>query len=449
MLSAWWTSDGEDARVDPDFSNATVSVISETDMWDRATIVDIDSLYQRDYHYGMNHPREMGYFYLENTDTQQITEAADTSCIGADHIFPEPEAETEIKQLVKGLTTVWRVPFMKASSYDAYALDMYFPANPGGVIGDWTFLLKHFQPYAYYGYPAEVIPSILMHLDIDQDFIDTDSFDDSYDDLSYETHHQPVGYAREIGVSVFESLKEISSHGKEMFGINMRGQVCMPPRITPTATTTALAGVKSLSWRYTTEYQYNDVYITACMASLATLVNRTNPPTELDSGDEVANDAYDFRAEWDATLAGAIGDNWSWSETESLAAQEPRLRLSGTEVVFDGPASSRALPTHMRLYASGAREGARFQAERMEQSVDPLREATVVQDYRGLDYDVGHKVSDVILGDGTVADMRCIYKEIDDDNHTVTSILLEDKSSEGASREGSAFSSAFSSAFGE
>jgi hypothetical protein len=448
MLAAWWTADGEDARVAPDYSGASVDIYPSNHQWDLCTIVEIDSAYQRDYHYGSSHPLEMGYFYLYNTSNTYETVAADTSCIESGQIYPAPQHEGEIKQLHKGQTNVWRWPFMHDTSYGNYSITAYFPASPAGETGEWTFHLKHFQPYAYYGFVGEVIPSILMELGIDQDYIDTDAFDDSYDDQQGAIYNSPVGYAREVGVSVFESLQEISTHAKEMFGLTMGGKVTMPPRATPSETTTALAGIKELTWRYATEHQYNDVRVTGGMASLATLVNRVNAPTEMDGNDEVDNDSYYFATEWDSAMAGALGDSWEYSVTESLFYSDaPRLRLAGTETTYDGKRVERQLPTHMRFYNSPAL-GGQYQTERMDLFTLPLREVTVVQDYRGLDYDVGHRVYDVVTDAGDIPGMLCISKEIDDDNHTVTSVLLEDKSYEGEARSGSAFSSAFSSAFG-
>jgi len=58
------------------------------------------------------------------------------------------------------------------------------------------------------------------------------------------------------------------------------------------------------------------------------------------------------------------------------------------------------------------------------------REVTVVQDMRGLEYDVGHKVSSVELtrDSETIADTRCTKKTCDFNDLTVTSTLLEEPS---------------------
>lgn len=422
--ATYWNNDAEDSRLDPDFTGVTVTVTGENDLWDRVALKDVVTIYQRDYHYGMSHPLEMGYFYVLNTDTDEQTVAGDTSCLTAPDIYPAPGSGHDIKQLKTGQTTSWRFPFHVETS-DDYDLDFYMRAQPNGDIGD-TFALYHFQPYAYYDWPAGAIAGIIMHLGLDDDYIDTDSFSDSYDEQVTAAALGYVGYAREVGVSVWESLKEISTHADHMFGLDMEGRVTVPMRTTPTATTTALAGVKSLTWRYTSEHLYNDVRITGGMASLATQTPRHNEPTEMSGNNEVANDDYHFRAEWDATMAGTRGEDWTETDTWSTSSRiYETLRIAGTELQTDGPLVERTLPTHYRLFSYiGA--GLDLKVATMDKYKYPLREATAVQDYHGLDYDVGHKVTNVSLGGDTVADMRCIWKEIDDDNHTVTSVLLEE-----------------------
>jgi acetolactate synthase small subunit len=58
------------------------------------------------------------------------------------------------------------------------------------------------------------------------------------------------------------------------------------------------------------------------------------------------------------------------------------------------------------------------------------REVEIVEDLRGVDYDIGYELTDVqVTGDGaTIAAMTCIEKEIDFAKLTVRSVLLEEPS---------------------
>lgn len=464
MDAGWWTAVGAGSRVTPDFSSASVLRAYPNDLWDEVGIDDITAIYQRDYHYGATYPRENGgYFYLDSTG-DDITMAAD--CVAeykedtaADGIYPQPQSREEIKQLgemnrdgkVIG-PAAWHWPFCCLYDDDRYKFEVFFRSSADGA-GDHD--LRHYQPYAWYGYPADVIASIVLQLGLDEDFIDTDAFDTSYDDQSDggNTYKTKVGYAREVGVQIIESLKEIASHSGEMFGFNMKGQVTMPARTTPTATTTALEGIKSggTTWRYTTDHQYNDVLMTAGMASLTTVGVHGPAPTEISEtpNEEITNADYVFKSEWDATLASAQADRWEYSYAETGSQNYfGIMRLSGDELSIDGPLVVNTAPTHRRLFG-GCYTGTRLIAALMAGFDYPLREVTVVQDFRGLDYDVGHKVTDVaITADGeTIADMRCIHKEIDFDNMTVTSVLLEEDSG-SKSKAMSGFSDGFSHGFG-
>jgi hypothetical protein len=68
--------------------------------------------------------------------------------------------------------------------------------------------------------------------------------------------------------------------------------------------------------------------------------------------------------------------------------------------------------------------------DRLDKDAQLRREITVVQDMRGVDYDVGYKVADVaVTRDGeTISDTRCIKKTLDFNDFTVTSTLLEEPS---------------------
>ena len=431
MLAAWWTNDGEDAWVPSGLDTASVTLTNVNDLWD-IILVQMGFGYQRSYHYGGQHDMvNGGYFYLLNTADDSETRAADTFVVSGQGLLPEAETEGQVQEF-NGLPSRYLLPMTNgnAAAYPVLA-NMMMTSTPSGAIGSWgPFHLYHYQPWAWYGTVAEVVASILLRLGLHQDYVDADSFDDAYDGQATDMGiYAPYVYvSRDFGRPVAELIKEVCRHSHDGLYYDMEGRLAMSSRTRPyTADPPDPASILAISHRFTDEHLVNTARFTYGQVCRTTVDDRTEPPTQISGVVEEENPDYVSMAEFEAGGQSRQSDTWSYSVTDSTSVSTyGEYPLGGERPEVDEDGNTTTVPvTHMRFFSSGA--AAQGLASRVEKESGIKRELTVVQDFRGLDFDVGYVIEDVELtSDGdTISDMRCIIKEIDFNNLRVTSVFLE------------------------
>lgn len=301
--------------------------------------------------------------------------------------------------------------------------------------------LYMWMPETYYGTVAEVAAAALLNNGVDDSEFDVDSWSDSDDgQRAYGTSRTiNVLYRREPGQTYVEMLKALVRHSWDLLTINMAGKIALYSRSNIGASETISGldrtdGAISVQWRYAYEHLCN-----SCYAGYGRWWNKTRQERDEDGGgstyfqmlaiSEVAvpSEYQGNGGPWvqytDASNYASFGrrDVYNSRATYYSAMKEESRRA------FHLPYLTQDSPT---LTCADAEQALDDYMERQEADAELRREITVVQDLRGLDYDVGYKITDVALTrDGeTISDMRCIKKTIDLNDFTVTSVLLEEPS---------------------
>jgi len=436
MDAAWWAGDWEIETYIPgtSVSVASIAASSLNSLWDIVSISGVERAYVREYSYGSNSAgyRVGGAFLVRNATTGELTMPADINKSNEynNEFYPINYSSASIEKFDE-LPVKYTNPFTWSAAPHHSDYLVIVTSTPTGSPGD-TFEIAYRAPYAFEGMPAEVIAAIFLKLGIDSSWLDTAAFDNAYDGQYYDigtggSENPDILYAREIGVTLADSIKEIAAHSWDFIGYNMAGQLTMESRTRPT-TTTGLAGLISLTHRVAHEHLVNKIRVTYGMVNRTTTGNYGEAPTEISGGEEVANSNYTYRSEWDPTLRSALDDTWTQTYSDSTSITKyGTISPAGNEDINDDGNVKSVPATHKRFFMEGP--AAHGYAMRVGQFSEPLRELTATQDFRGMDYDIGHAVTNVaVTGDGdTIADLRCISKEIDFNNFTVTSVLLEEK----------------------
>jgi len=295
-----------------------------------------------------------------------------------------------------------------------------------------------YQPYAWYGRVGQVIAAVLLNQGLDDSYIDQAAFSDADDGQaaigSTDDEEPFVFYRRSIGQSVGEAIKQLASHSWDVLSINMAGKFSLCRRDTPDSAfvITSLGaddGVISVQWRYANERlinhlwacegRYYDYAIDADAEFASTISSCTEiafPSNTLGSND------MPFEEFSDATSITKYGERAGPAREVNIQSgnEIKKIRylhfphLCNIEGTPGDPMDAKAA-----LMARIAAVESKFR-----------KELTIVQDFRGLDYDVGYTVEDVaVTEDGvTIPATVCIKKTVNFKDFTVTSVLLEEPS---------------------
>jgi hypothetical protein len=429
MLAAWWTGNGEDTWYVSQFDSATVDTDWRSfDMWDWFGI-RVDHLYQRGYHYGANQKKlDSGYFYLLNTADDSETPAAAVAMTAGQRLLPEPDSNADIIY-TNGWPTEFWLPMVFPVSGPSQYLSVYMTADPKGDIANWgPFHLYHYQPWSWFGRPAAIIASLLMRLGIDQDFIDTGSFDDSYDEQEVlgGLIPQTLFVSREFGRKPADLIKEVCRHCQDTIGYTMDGKFGMFSRTSPTYSG-SVDSIISITNTSTSKHLCNTLRLT--YGQVTRQVDRAgNRPTILDASDnEIPNVDYIDNAKWEQAGESQADNNWVVEATNSTSITAyGEIPLGGVVIEADDDGNTISVPvTHFRFFPNSL--DMELVTDRIDYEGTELREITITQNFLGLDYEVGT----VLAGEDLTGDadtpfyLRCIKKTIDFNRMTVTSVLLE------------------------
>lgn len=302
--------------------------------------------------------------------------------------------------------------------------------------GSDTCSVYHYQPYAWYGRVGQVIAAILLHQGVDPDHIDTDAFSDADDGqaaIGSSDDEEPfVFYRREIGQTLGETIKALSTHCWDVLSINLAGKVSLTRRDSSTHTVASLAksdGVVSVQWRYAFELVINTGWVCE---------GRYYDPTYTTLG--TFSDIVLTCSEVGFPSKMLSPNNKPFEEfTDSTSVTKFGQRPIGKrnmDILQDNEVQSiryHHLPYLCNVESTtGDPMAAKAELVARYEDIDSQlrREVTVVQDLRGLDYDVGHSVLDVAVTDDgeTIDRMTCIRKTVDFRDLSVTSVLLEEPS---------------------
>lgn len=434
--ASWWSTDWRDDAclpvADP-FGAATVDIVAINTLWNSLFITGIDAIYQREFSFRGSHDVENGgMIYIRNVDTGKLTPAADlffasgesdanfTLTTAGAHSSGDIEAFDEL-QAVRYTNPFYRA---KTSPYTA-SITASMSAVATASSGE-TFEIDHHAPWAWHGYPSEVIAAIMLRLGVATDWIDTVAIDNAYDGEHNDHIGFPPLYAprvcvfRQAGKPIIETIKRVAAHGWSRIGYTMDGQLaCWSATRPAELAASGLAGIKgSVFWRVTDEHLYNQVESTFGQACRTTILGAGTAPTVISVYEEVPNPDYAYKSAWDASLASARGDVWSYDDGDaSSQTAYGVIALGGTDE------NGEPQKLHHELFVDYyALTGT---LARVDKFCQTLREVELVQDLRGLDYEVGTLVTDLVIG-GETFDAFCISKEIDFNTLTVTSVLLED-----------------------
>jgi hypothetical protein len=152
----------------------------------------------------------------------------------------------------------------------------------------------------------------------------------------------------------------------------------------------------------------------------------------VDTVNEVANPDYDYKTSWDATLSHAECDAWTVEDSNATSISRFGDKPLGGEMRIKDGDETKTIDATARPMLYNADAGVTDLAARVDVDGQMRREVTLVQDLRGLDYEVGHKITNLSVASesSAIADLRCISKHIDWNSHEVTSVLLEEPSTE-------------------
>jgi hypothetical protein len=432
LISTWWSTNWVNVRVQHDFSSADSSTqrLSEgtsTPGWYQTQLTDVYKLRQLDAA-GENkqNGKNSGHFYLVNAGA---TDYRDILYIYVSpRMTPDPYSSTGYYPAPDNDNFYVYPPASDPTgTYDSNVRLYYFRPATGGTWYD----LHHFQPYTYYGNPAEVIAAILLHLGADDDFIDTDAFSDADDGLAAMTTEPQVLVTREAGETVAETIKRIVRHSNDILCVNMEGKLALISRTSPPAGPTSLTVsdvIGKVTWRYAREYISNKA-----VTSFGEWVYRYGDRTNYPGGSGWSFSAtFDRQADWDTTgiLSSTEEDTTSQAKygekVLSNISKEMETRDENGRII-DGELVTRPAYHFPYFFDEDCRDAVMERLTDVESTL--RREIEITQDLRGMDFDIGYEVTGIeVTGDGDTITATCIEKEIDFQNLTVKSKLLEEPS---------------------
>ena len=305
------------------------------------------------------------------------------------------------------------------------------PTGGSGTTSIWLY-----QPYAWYGRVGQVIAAVMLNHGLGASYFDQPAFSDADDGqaaMGVDDDDEPyVFFRRELGQTLGEAIMQLSLHSWDILSIGMSGKIGLFRRVSPDSAFVITSlddddGVVSVQWRYAYERLVNHLW--ACEGRYYEYTtedlsgshsDRITSCAEIEfPGKTYGSNDMPFEEFSDAASITKYGERAGRSRDVSIQ--------SGNEVK-----KIRYLhfPYMCNIEADPSNVKATLMARLSDVESQMRREVTVVQDFRGLDYDVGWTVEDVaITADGVTIDaMVCIKKTINFKDFTVTSVLLEEPS---------------------
>jgi hypothetical protein len=293
---------------------------------------------------------------------------------------------------------------------------------------DGLWHLRHYQPWAWSGSPAEVIASIAMQAGLSSDLIDQTLFDAAHDAYSLDApwtttgHGEPTVYcSRKVGETVYSLIEEVARHSRDLLCITMSGKLALVSRTRPPtlAGLTMSDGVIDAEMSYSTDYILNSTHAMVGQA-VKVVGDDTNAPDYVDH--------WNVEATEEEQLQSYTGDDWQYELSDATSIlQYGRRELPGRKVqmIVNGQTKSFTR-AQFRFWLDDA-----FMVPLLgyyqAKDIAPRREISVRQTLVGLDYDIGTRVTGIVItGDGESVSGFCLSKSIDFDRLTVDSVIVEE-----------------------
>ena len=301
------------------------------------------------------------------------------------------------------------------------------------------------------GTPAEAAAAFMLHANARHSLaisFDADTWSDAdsgqKDPATGLIDYFHVQYIRRPGKTYADALLMMVRHSHDLLAINMSGDLALYRRhgldsSYIVASLDSDDGVVSVKWRSAWEHLVNKAFVSwgswhqgdrfRAYDAGGTGDEQTYYPS-LSLIDAPGSEYYDHFEEYtDSASVTKYGER-ELGGGRVLFDREVDIAF-GTQTVdyiaerqyFHLPLIQPATPS-----ASAGETLRDNYMARLDYDAQLRREITVVQDFRGLDYDVGWAVQDVaVTKDGeTIGDTRCIRKVVDFSDFTVTSVLLEE-----------------------
>ena len=432
LSAGWWTGAGPpdytDIKQVPDFSGASED--------DNAFTADDGVAYNRARVLGCGFMSavggSVGYDLDENNKTGSkeggqlyVTEGTDATDFNG---YESMYVSTPISGYYTGKGTL-AFPFFASGTVYATARGAAWTRREFFV---WT-------PDCWLGKVAEVTGSILMYIGLATEYIDMTAWSDT--DTGQGTYGGGsdeiiVFYKREPGQTYGDTLKALTAHSWDILSITMGGKIGLYRRVGAASAYVIASldgddGVISVQWRYAYEHLGNSSYVgygTWMEHKLDWLyVTGFGTVYPLVRNETTVRAPMDYVDAWKEYTAAASVTKYGEKKIGKLTAKYYTEGELQEQAAYYLPYLSQETPAAGAAVAEAARDN---YMDRIDVDSQLRREVTVVQDFRGLDYDVGYRVEDVaVTADGvTIGAMVCIKKTINFNDFTVTSVLLEEPS---------------------
>ena len=311
--------------------------------------------------------------------------------------------------------------------------------------------IKMEAPTFVQGTPAEAAAALMLHANDRHSLaitFDADTWSDAdtgqKDPTTGLIDYFRVRYIRRPGKTYADALLMMARHSHDLLAINMSGELALYRRhgLDSAYIVTSLDsddGVVSVKWRSAWEHLANKAFVSWGSWHQGDGFRVYDAGG---TGDEQT--FYDSLAAADAPSSDYYDHYEEYTNAASVTKYGER-ELGGGRVLFDrevdvafGTQTVEYIAErqyfHLPLIQSNTLTAASGEIlrdnymARLDYDSQLRREITVVQDFRGLDYDVGWAVQDVAVTKDaeTIGDTRCIRKVIDFSDFTVTSVLLEE-----------------------
>ena len=308
----------------------------------------------------------------------------------------------------------------------------------GSVTNDYEVF--HYAPYAWKGRPPEVIAAIAMKAGLDPGSINQTSFEETneaYDDttgtIPWSSFGSPdnefhVWAVRVAGEKVVDMILEVARHTRDFYYVDEKGSLAVSSYTDPPvhAGLTVADGVIAVQWKTSQQWLFNHV-----SSSYGSATKQWGDAAPSPIGDNSTGSIQPGATE-ETMLASYMGKEFVHELADAASVTKYGEHwLPGRTFIVDELGTPRTVTrAHYPLqHSPSGVSGSLVPAASYWLTSDskPRVFITVVQDFRGLDYGIGDKLTGVkVTGDGvTYDDVRCIEKTIDFDALTVTSLLVQ------------------------
>ena len=415
---------------------------------------------------------DSGFFYAQEINTGEQVRCHAIFLVGVPYLVATPhnaqwvrlqpycQAGDLIPKTTSASTTTY---FDKNPLYKTGFIKNYDAANPAyqysgqdvalqihieNKSGDWR--LHHYNPYAWFGTPPEVIAAAAMYAGLSSSDIDQAAFDNAHDAYDLTTGDSPwadldtkwtIYASRIVGQNVAKFLLECAEHSRDFIFVNESGKLSVSSFTRPlfSATGLSLDGdqlIDVVSWTITLDHVFNSV-----RAGWGAAARQSWEDTDGYTGSRPGS--TEMSVSFEPNLESRPGDKWTHDKEHATSvAAYGRRWLKGKKVVtnFRGQPQEVAISHYPFLLTPHVTMADVFNWDEstdgggmvhvtnwLNSDSKPRAVLEIKQGPMGFDLAIGDKISNLaITGDGqTIDEAIIIERKYDFDAKTVESGLLE------------------------